>query len=113
VHEAIPVLAMLTAPVASIRARAAAGAVALRGRGMPCEVIETEATVGGGAFPTSRIPSCALAVTGDVERLEAALRAAPLPLVARLAEGRLVVDFRSLAPGEDALAIDALVAGYR
>ena len=113
VHEHIPVLAMLTAPVSAIRARAERAAETLRTAGIGCEVAATEATVGGGAFPTSRIPSHAVALAGDVDRLEAALRAAPLPLVARIADGLLLVDFRSLGPAEDDLAVDALVAGRR
>jgi L-seryl-tRNA(Ser) seleniumtransferase len=113
VHEAIPVLAMLTTPADAIHARAERAAQKLRDAGVGCEVVATEATVGGGAFPTSRIPSHAVALEGDASRLEAALRAGPLPLVARIAEGRLLVDFRSLAPAEDTLAVDAILANRR
>jgi L-seryl-tRNA(Ser) seleniumtransferase len=53
----VPVLAMLTAPLAAVQARAGQIAAALRAAGLGVSIVETEAGVGGGAFPTARIPS--------------------------------------------------------
>ncbi|MCC6318580.1 MAG: L-seryl-tRNA(Sec) selenium transferase [Gemmatimonadaceae bacterium] len=113
VHEAIPVLTMLTAPVASIRARAMTMASELRDAGLPAAVVDSEATVGGGAFPTARIASSAVALAGGADALDDRLRRAPLPLVGRIADGRLLIDLRSLGPDEDALATGAIVTAQR
>jgi L-seryl-tRNA(Ser) seleniumtransferase len=102
----IPVLAMLTLHGAELARRSEAIARACGG-----EVIETVARVGGGALPQLELPGAAVAVRprdGDVAGLARALRMGEPPLVARIAEGRLVVDPRTLAPEEVAPAGRAL-----
>jgi L-seryl-tRNA(Ser) seleniumtransferase len=97
---AIPTLRMLTTPVAALEARAGHLAAMLAAKGAPAgaaSVALTEATVGGGAFPGARIPSAA--VTLDVaspELFESKLRAGTVPVVARIAEGKVVLDMRSV-----------------
>jgi L-seryl-tRNA(Ser) seleniumtransferase len=100
----IPVLAMLTAPVGDITARADALAVKLETAGIPATVVETAATVGGGAFPTTEIPSRAVAVgrAQDVASLEARLRLGEVPVVGRIEDDRLLLDLRSVLPRDDA-----------
>ncbi len=103
-HE-IPALAMLTDAVDRIRSRAMAVAQAI---GDGASVAPSEATVGGGAFPTARIPSFAVVVDGDAVGLERRLRAARIPVVGRIADGRVRLDLRSL-PAEDDAALIAMV----
>ena len=106
----IPTLAMLTAPAAEIRARVESLVAALGdapGR-TPARVAATEATVGGGAFPTARIASSAVALGGDVVALEERLRLGRTPVIARIAEGRLLLDLRSVQPHEDAALLQLL-----
>jgi L-seryl-tRNA(Ser) seleniumtransferase len=110
---AIPVLAMLTADPLAVRERAAAAHAVVAAAGVACELVATEATVGGGAFPTARIPSWALAFADGAGARERALRGARLPLVGRVEGGRLLVDFRSLAPQEDALATGVITSAFR
>lgn len=100
--QAIPTLAMLTAPVARLRARADAIAATLARYGLQVEVAASEATVGGGAFPTARIPSAALVLGGDAVALEARLRAGAIPVIGRIAEGRVHLDLRSVLESDDA-----------
>ncbi len=104
--RAIPALAMLTAPPDEIRARAAALAAAVGG---DARVDASEATVGGGAFPTARIPSSAVTLGGDIESLEHRLRDHALPVIATLREGRLWLDLRSVPREHD----DALTGRLR
>ncbi len=106
----IPTLAMLTAPPAEIRARAESLCAALGdGPGhSPAQVAASEATVGGGAFPTARIPSSAVALGGDVVALEERLRLGRTPVIARIAEGRLLLDLRSVQRHEDAQLLELL-----
>ena len=65
-------------------------------------VVDTDASVGGGAFPTARIPSAALAVGGPAERIERELRAGEPPVVARVADGRVLLDPRAVPSLDDA-----------
>jgi len=109
----IPALALLTAGVGALEERARRLAEALAARGVRGRVVPSEATVGGGAFPTARLPSAALAL--DVEapdRADARLRAARVPVIGRIVEGRLLLDLRGVLPETDdelaALVAEAL-----
>jgi L-seryl-tRNA(Ser) seleniumtransferase len=104
----VPTLAMLTAPVAAVRARADAVAAAIGGAHGDTRVDATEATVGGGAFPGARTPSAAVSLGGDVTGLEGRLRGGAVPVIGRIAEGRLLLDLRSVLPVDDA-SLAALV----
>ena len=97
----IPVLAMLTAPVAVIEARAEAVARTLRDGGLTAHVKPSRASVGGGAFPTAEIPSSAVVLAGNAVEMERKLRGSEPPVIARIADGNLVLDLRSVQPLED------------
>jgi L-seryl-tRNA(Ser) seleniumtransferase len=105
----IPVLAMLTAPVESVRARAAMLQARLTSAGVVAEIVPTEASVGGGAFPTARIASFAVALAGDAERLERALRSQPVPVIGRINDGRILLDLRSVPVALDATLAQAVL----
>jgi L-seryl-tRNA(Ser) seleniumtransferase len=101
----IPVLAMLYQSEAQLAERAGR----LRdGIGPPAQVIRTLARVGGGALPLTELegPAVALADGGDPVALAARLRAADPPVIARVHDGRVVLDPRTLADDE----IDMVIA---
>jgi len=101
----IPTLAMISADIAEVRARARSLAERLASRGLACDVIDTEASIGGGAFPTARLASAAVALSGNAERHDVRLRAGEPPIVSRIADGRVVLDLRTMPPDlDDALA---------
>lgn len=104
----IPVLAMLSRGLDELRARAAALREQL-GAGEPAE---TDASVGGGAFPGARIPSLALAFP-DPQRLEERLRLGDPAVIGRVAGDRLLLDFRTVQPDEDGLLATAVRAALR
>jgi L-seryl-tRNA(Ser) seleniumtransferase len=104
----IPALAMLTVPADDVRHRAERVAQQLREAGIPCDVVETEATVGGGAFPTARLASWAVSPRGPAEALEVRLRSASTSVIGRISEGRLLLDLRSVWPQDDATVADAI-----
>jgi L-seryl-tRNA(Ser) seleniumtransferase len=106
----VPVLAMLTTPVDSLHTRALALTAELTAAGCAVTVQETRATVGGGAFPTASIPSRALAFSRAPERLEEALRRGRYPVIGRLERDRLLLDLRSIPPGQDAELQRAIMA---
>jgi len=104
--ETIPTLRMLTEPPAAIRRRA-------RGllRRLTAEVqsrlgamlVDATSQVGGGALPTVELPTVALAL-GSAERrpedLDDRLRAARPPVLGRLLDDRLLLDFRTVLPAD-------------
>ena len=104
----IPVLAMLTAPLETIEARAVAIAEKLRAQGIDVKVVASSASVGGGAFPTASIPSAALAVASNAKDVEARLRLGDPAVIGRIAERSLLLDLRSVLPHEDDLLAKAV-----
>ncbi len=91
----LPVLAMLTADPAELQERAERLAEATGG-----EVVEAGAKAGGGSLPLLELRGPVVALPGPPEPLAAALRAGTPPLLARIADGRVLVDPRTLAPDE-------------
>ena len=72
--------------------------------------VETEASVGGGAFPTARIPSHAVALSGNADDLERRLRVGASPIIGRIANGRLLLDLRSVPDAHDEHLVKAAIA---
>jgi L-seryl-tRNA(Ser) seleniumtransferase len=104
----IPVLQMLTARVDDLHARATIIVEGLRKEGHVAEVVVSESSVGGGAFPTARIESRAVGLVANAERIESKLRLADRPVIGRIEDSRLLLDLRSVLPGEDAVLAAAL-----
>jgi L-seryl-tRNA(Ser) seleniumtransferase len=118
----IPALRMIAAPVDAVRRRArrALRLLAPETRAAwRALVVPSTCQVGGGALPVEPLPSSALAL-GDTaqpaHRLEEALRHAPLAVIGRLQEGRLLLDMRTVedrdVPALGA-AIDAAARGLQ
>jgi L-seryl-tRNA(Ser) seleniumtransferase len=105
----IPVLSMLTAPVKEIEARAEAIAARLRASGMEAKVAESSASVGGGAFPTAAIPSRAIVLSRDAQKVEERLRLGEPAVIGRISEGNLLLDLRSVLRREDDILAEVLV----
>ena len=97
----VPVLAMMTASVDQLRARAERAATIIRAAGVPCDVVTSEAAVGGGAFPTARLESAAITFDANARDVERKLRTAAEPIIGRIIDGRLRLDLRSIAPAQD------------
>jgi L-seryl-tRNA(Ser) seleniumtransferase len=91
---------MITMPVDEIERRAQALVAAL-GAG---RVIDGASTIGGGSAPGSALPTRLVAVESaspSIVAIEARLRAAPTPVIARIDDNRLLLDLRTVAPGDD------------
>jgi L-seryl-tRNA(Ser) seleniumtransferase len=97
----IPTLAMIAADIDDVRQRARRLAERLALRRILCDVVDTEAQVGGGAFPTARILSAGLTLPGNADRVDVRLRAAEPPVVGRISEGRVLLDLRTVRPDRD------------
>jgi L-seryl-tRNA(Ser) seleniumtransferase len=111
---ATPVTQAMTATLASIRARAEAQAGRLAAAGIDCQVAATFAAIGGGGGPGVTLPSAALSLPerlGPGLRAGAAVRSGSVPaIVGRVDGGRLLLDLRAVAPGEDELLAAAVIA---
>lgn len=111
VHE-LPTLRMLQEKPASIAQRAKRLAERLTKvlpQGLALERVATRAPVGGGSLPGFELESQALAlVGGDPDAQARALRGAAVPVLARVFAGQLLLDVRTLLPGDDE-AIEAAV----
>jgi L-seryl-tRNA(Ser) seleniumtransferase len=114
----VPVLRMIHAPLAELRARAEAFADALSAAAPALRpvLVESESAVGGGAAPTVGVPTVAIALDpgpAGADRLAAALRTGSPPVVVRVAEDRVLVDLRTVRADEEEALRAALVQAVR
>lgn len=111
--EVPPAVAMLKAEPPALKARAEAWARALRDRGLAAAAtVERDVSfAGGGSRPEDGLPTYVLALRiPHLDRALTQLRHHDPPLVARIADGALRLDPRTVLPGEDRLLIDALAS---
>jgi L-seryl-tRNA(Ser) seleniumtransferase len=116
--ETIPVWRAISASPAALRERAERWRAALGDVGAVCSVLPGQSAVGGGSLPEVTIPTSVLALPfGDPHTLLARLRRCDPPLIARIEEDRVVLDPRTVLPGEDEALVrclaEALAAGQR
>ena len=110
----IPTLRMLTRPVAELNRQALALARRLRRRfaeRLQVEVVKSEGRAGGGALPQAPLPSRALALTVaplTPQALEARLRQAGTPVIGRMEHGVVLLDLRTMLPGDQEAIMAAL-----
>ncbi len=100
----LPALRLLTRERDEIAAQAArvqpAMAAAL-GEQWTVQIADCKSQIGSGALPVDSMPSCGLAITpagkkGNLNKLAAALRALPVPVIGHIRDGALVLDLRCL-----------------
>ncbi len=101
----LPVLRQLSEPSErlELRARALAERLAkLAGAAARVEVHTQPSPVGGGSLPGLELASWVVAVepAAGAERVAGRLRAAPVPVVARVRDARLLIDVRTLLDGD-------------
>jgi L-seryl-tRNA(Ser) seleniumtransferase len=99
-RQEIPVLRMLTEDVTQIRQRGEALHTSV---GKEVELIEGESEVGGGSFPGATLPTWLVRLTPRhlaPDTLAERLRAAVPPVIARIADDRVVLDPRTIAPDQ-------------
>jgi len=110
----IPVLRMLAESQAAVTERARLLATALPASAR-AEVIATRAAVGGGAFPGVLLPSAGVALAPGrlgATLLAERLRRAPVPVVGVVARGRVILDLRTVLPGEEGPLVRSVEAAF-
>ena len=106
-RASIPLLRMLGTSLEELRERAQRLAQTI----INAKVVDSEGFVGGGSLPHARIPSVAVAiVTPHAEELAARLRAWRTPIISRIAEGRVLLDMRTISPEQDREITAAFIA---
>ncbi|MCA1568485.1 MAG: L-seryl-tRNA(Sec) selenium transferase [Acidobacteria bacterium] len=114
----VPAMRMLAASRDDIEKRARAFIRRARtrlndGGAFSFEIIAGESAVGGGSAPTTHTPTALVAVTharASAAALEAELRRARTPVIARILGERVVLDLRTVAVEEEPELLDALGA---
>jgi L-seryl-tRNA(Ser) seleniumtransferase len=108
--DEVPALASVRKPLSEVRVRAESWQAALAARGIAARVVELAARVGGGALAEAALLSAGLALEeADAETVAERLRAGDPPVLGRIHEGRLLLDARTVLPGEDDVLIAAVV----
>jgi L-seryl-tRNA(Ser) seleniumtransferase len=110
-HEAIPALRMMRMTKEEIGKRAGELAQPVESSKLRIEMIDGESVIGGGAAPSSVLPTRLLAVSCDglsADELSARLRASDPPVIARVEDGRVLLDLRTVFPEQDAMIATAL-----
>jgi L-seryl-tRNA(Ser) seleniumtransferase len=113
-YDAVPALRMMHLSKDEIGRRAEAVA-ALRSSslGLTVEIVDGESVIGGGAAPSAVLPTRLLAVTREglsADEISVRLRAGNPPVIARVEEGRVLLDLRTVFPEQDEDVMAALRA---
>jgi len=117
--QRLPTLRMLTRPLAAIQAtaeRLLPAITQILGNHASVQVLPCKSQIGSGSLPVERLDSLCIAIgpagggkrAGSFpDRLAAALRALPVPVIGRVEEGQLRLDLRCLeGPAQEQAFID-------
>jgi len=110
-HDAIPALRMMRWSKAEIGGRAESLAKRVRSASMKAELLDGESVIGGGAAPSAVLPTRLIALSHSAlsaDEFVAQLRASDPPVVARVEEGRVLLDLRTVFPEQDDMIVEAL-----
>jgi L-seryl-tRNA(Ser) seleniumtransferase len=115
-HDAIPVLRMMHLSKEEIGTRAEAVAKRPWSSKLSVEVLDGESVIGGGAAPSAVLPTRLLAITSEAksaDELSSILCAFDPPIIARVEEGRVLLDLRTVFPEQDVIVGSALQSMFR
>ncbi|NLG86706.1 MAG: L-seryl-tRNA(Sec) selenium transferase [Firmicutes bacterium] len=117
VWERVPTLRALRQDdeMIKMRAQRLAAAIADCGDGITAVVCPGTSEVGGGSLPLTALPTFLVAVTSDrlsAQELATRLRQGQPPVVARIADDRVLLDLRTVVPAEEKDLVAALAAAH-
>jgi L-seryl-tRNA(Ser) seleniumtransferase len=109
-HDAVPVLRMMRLSKDEIARRAEKIAsqvesAPVKSAHLKLELRDGESVIGGGAAPSAALPTRLIALTHadlSADEISARLRASTPPVIARVEEGRVLLDLRTVFPDQDA-----------
>jgi L-seryl-tRNA(Ser) seleniumtransferase len=111
-HDSIPVLRMMRLSAEEIGARAERIAERVQLSKLSVEVMDGESVIGGGAAPSAVLATRLLAISHkdlSTDEVAARLRGSDPPIVARVEEGHVLLDLRTVFPEQD----EALVKAFQ
>lgn len=114
--EEIPALEMLATSPETIAERARTFLQLVSGNTaevLSCALVAGQSAVGGGSGPTVHPPTTLLAIRHarlSADELESKLRNSSPPVIARIADGQVLIDLRTIAPYEETELLSALIA---
>ena len=113
--ERIPIWRAIAARPADLAARARRWLADLGEAGQGAEVREARSAVGGGSLPGVTLPTFVLVLpeAASPDLLLERLRRADLPVIGRIEDDRVVLDPRTVLPGQDGAVIEAVKAAIR
>jgi L-seryl-tRNA(Ser) seleniumtransferase len=112
--EEIPVWRMIARPLADLAKQAEEWAAHLRANGVEAATVDGRSTVGGGSLPGTSLPTKLVAIDHAApDELAALLRRRPLPVIARIQDGRLLLDPRTVLPDQEAALLEAVHVAHR
>jgi len=115
-HDAVPVLRMMRLSKEEITRRAekiVATVESAQLKHLKLELFDGESVIGGGAAPSAILPTRLVALTHadlSADELSARLRSSTPPIIARVEEGRVLFDLRTVFPERDANLANALAS---
>ncbi len=116
-YDLIPTLRMIQLSPEEIVTRAEKITQALRtSNRVQLRILHGQSVIGGGAAPSSTLPTRLLAVTVSgmsADELLNRLRSRDLPIIARVQEGSVLIDLRTVFPEQDNLVGEALSEAAR
>jgi len=109
-HDAVPVLRMMRLSKDEISRRAEkivsqVESAQVKSAHLKLEMRDGESVIGGGAAPSAVLPTRLIALTRadlSADEINARLRASTPPIIARVEEGRVLLDLRTVFPDQDA-----------
>jgi len=110
-HEAIPTLRMMRLTKGDIGKRAESLAAQILSEKISIDLIDGESVIGGGAAPSSVLPTRLLAISYaglSADELAARLRASDPPIIARVENGQVLLDLRTVFADQDPMIAAAL-----
>jgi L-seryl-tRNA(Ser) seleniumtransferase len=110
-HDAIPTIRMMSLSKEEIDRRAEALLKRLASPRLKAEIITGESLLGGGAVPSSVLPTRLLALTCEgtsADELCAKLRTGEPPIIARVESGQVLIDLRTVFPEQDSAIASSL-----
>jgi L-seryl-tRNA(Ser) seleniumtransferase len=110
-YDAIPALGMMRRSAEEMGKRAQEMAKQLILPKLKTEIVAGESVIGGGAAPSSVLPTRLLALSCQdlsADALAARLRTFDPPVIARVEEGRVLLDLRTVFPEQDEMILRAL-----
>ncbi len=100
---------MIAQPAEEVKARAQRLQARL-GRG---EIKEGSSTVGGGSLPEETLPTFVLSLkVARADEFSKKLRQSEMPVIARIEQDQIVIDLRTVLPGQDELLAGVLQKAF-